>query len=75
MEGRGLNGPRRWTGNSKQKAQAGYIAVILELTPAQIVQAFSPAAEYSKFLHAPAALCNYRTCAALLEPRWATAEP
>ena len=48
FEGRWLNGPRLWTGNSKKKALAGYIALILELTPAEIVLAFSRAAKDRK---------------------------
>jgi hypothetical protein len=59
MECRGLNPPRRWTGNSRKKALAGYIALILELTPAEIVLAFSRAAMDCKFFPAPALLRDF----------------
>ena len=51
-----------------EKALKTYIAVLLELTPEQIVQAFSPAAEYSNLLHAPAALCEYSGRPAMGDP-------
>jgi hypothetical protein len=42
----------------------GYTAALVELESLQIIRAFSRAATESKFFPAPAALCNYRTCAA-----------
>jgi hypothetical protein len=42
-----------------EKALATYTAVLLDLTPEQIVQAFSRAAAESKFFPAPATLREY----------------
>jgi hypothetical protein len=42
-----------------EKALKAYIAVLLELTPEQIVQAFSPAETCSKYYLVPATLREY----------------
>jgi hypothetical protein len=43
----------------KEKAIVGYIALILDLGPADIVLAFSRAANESNFFHAPATLREF----------------
>ena len=43
----------------KEKALVGYIALILDLTPAEIVLAFFRAANEGKFMHVPASLRDF----------------
>jgi hypothetical protein len=51
-----------------EKALAGYLAVLADLTPAEVVQAFSRAAEELKFFPAPALLRDFASVAPSGDP-------